>query len=368
MAEESAAAVADAPAEAPSVSEGASLAESSGVPSTPGPAPETPPSAPEPLPPPTPVAPREAPPAREPARSRDASRRESRSEAEPAPPPQASESLLDWHDMIPAEHRNDKVWEKHKTLQEALSALVNQEHLMGRMIPLPREGASDAQMRAFYERLGCPKLASDYVLTDPDMGQDADGQPITFEPDFLTSMLEACHQGGLRGEQAQIIANFAARTITRARNIEAGQVAMQRAQAERDLYDAFGGDAPSMIEKARLFVINMGSGRYGGGSYAERLADKLKTGPLANDIDLIAAFANGFDNFREGIWVGDEVGGSLTSMEQMEADAQALAAVMNDAKRPMDERVAAQKKQFALFQQMNEVREANERRQQTLRR
>jgi hypothetical protein len=270
--------------------------------------------------------------------------------------------------MIPPDVRGEKVWEKHKTLPDALKALAEQEKLLGRMIPLPREGASDAQMRAFYERLGCPKLPADYVIKDPDMGQDADGKARTLAPDFLASLLETAHQAGLRNEQAQQFIDFAARTVVRSENIQAGEVATQRAQAERDLYEAFGGDAPAMIEKARMFVINMGSGRYGGGSYAERLAEKLKHGPMANDIDLIAAFANGFDNFREGIWVGDEIGGSVTSMEQMEADAKALAAVMNDDARSMDERVAAQKKQFALFQQMNEVREVEERRRQTLRR
>lgn len=362
MAEESATAVADAPS-APdtSVSEGGGSSSSEVSRPDAGPATETPPSAPEPLPTRQTVDRRDPAPAREPART---SARQSEQQTEPT----SDDTLLDWHDMIPAEVRGEKVWEKHKSLPDALKALAEQEKLLGRMIPLPRDGASEAQMRAFYERLGCPKLAADYVITDPDMGQDAEGNARTLAPDFLTSLLETAHQAGLRPEQAQQLVNFAARTVVRSENIQAGEMAQQRAQVERDLYEAFGGDAPAMIEKARMFVINMGSGRYGGGSYAERLAEKLKTGPMANDIDLIAAFANGWDNFREGIWVGDDLGGSLSSMEQMEADAKALATVMNDEARPMDERVAAQKKQYVLFQQMNEVREANERRQQTLRR
>lgn len=362
MAEEAAAAVADVPsgAESGATSPVVDPGEGTAAPLEP-----SPPSVPEPLPTRQPVERREPTPEREPARQPARSpARQPEQQTEPA----SDDTLLDWHDMIPADVRGDKVWEKHKTLPDALKALAEQEKLLGRMIPLPREGASDAQMRAFYERLGCPKLAADYVITDPDMGQDADGNTRTLAPDFLTSLLEVAHQAGLRPEQAQQFVNFAARTVVRSENIQAGETAAQKAQAERDLYDAFGGEAPAMIEKARMFVINMGSGRYGGGSYAERLAEKLKSGPMANDIDLIAAFANGFDAFREGIWVGDEIGGSLSSMEQMETDAKALASVMNDDARPMEERVAAQKKQFALFQQMNEVREADERRRNTLRR
>jgi hypothetical protein len=182
------------------------------------------------------------------------------------------------------------------------------------------------------------------------------------------SLLDVCHQAGLNPKQAQAFVDFAARTVVQSENIQAGEMAMQKAAAERELFEAFAGDAATMIQKATMAIQRMGEGRYGGGAYAQRAAEKLRTSALGNDVDVIAALANMWDSFSEGNFIESGAGGGLSSRDQIMADIAAFGQVMNDEKRPYDERVAAQKKQYQLFQDLNALEDAAQRRQNGFRR
>lgn len=288
---------------------------------------------------------------------------------EPNPVDQARDTLIqNWRDLADPDYRADPVLGKYKTVGEALKGLVEGQRLLGNSIQIPREGAGDVQWRTIYEKLGCPKHPGEYTISDPAMGQDADGHAKSLAPNFVVSLLDVCHQAGLNNKQAQAFVDFAARKVVESEQIQAGEMAMQKAQAERQLFEAFAGDAATMIQKATMAISRMGEGRYGGGAYAQRAADKIRESALGNDVDVIAALANLWDNMSEGNFVESGAGGELTSKDQLQADIAALGAIMNDDAKPWDERVAAQRKQFQLFQSLNAMEEAAQRRQNGFRR
>jgi hypothetical protein len=366
MAEEAGTAVADAPSEATSTE------------SAPAPAPvesPTPPSGvdrtiptPEPTPHPWQDPPRQEPRPEPAPRQPEPAPRPSDPEParEPAPLEEAkdaSDSLLNWRDLADPEYRKDPVLMKYKSPGEALKALVHQERLLGNSIQIPREGAGETQWRTIFEKLGCPKAPSDYTIADPDMGKDEQGNARGLAPNFLVNLLDVAHRAGLNNKQAQEFVNFAARTVVQSENIQAGEMAMQKAQAERELFDAFAGETAAMIQKATMAISRMGEGRYGGGQYAQRAAEKIRASHLGNDVDVIAMFANVWDNFSEGQFIESGASGILSSREQIDADIAAFGAVMNDPTKSMPEREAARSRQFKLFQDRNALDEAAARRQ-----
>jgi hypothetical protein len=323
----------------------------------------SPPVAPAPTPPaPAPVAPPrlDPTPRQEPQRS---------PEPEPVRRPDplegakdANETLLNWRDMVDPEYRKDPVLMQYNSPGEALKGLIHQARLMGSMIAIPKEGASETQMRAVYEKLGCPKTPIDYVIADPPMGQDEDGNAKGLAPNFLVNLLDVCHRAGLNTKQAQEFVNFAARTVVQSENIQAGEMAMQKAQSERALFEAFAGETADLLKKAWGAIGRLGEGRYGGGEYARRAVEKIKASPLGNDVDIVATFANIWDNMDEGKYAEGTSGG-LSSREQIEADRDAFAAIMNNVNNPMDERKAAQARHFKLLQDLNTLTDAAARRQ-----
>jgi hypothetical protein len=323
---------------------------------------------------PTPVAPAPvAPPRPDPTPRLDPTpRQETQRSPEPEPVRQpdplegakdANDTLLNWRDLVDPEFRKDPVLMQYNSPGEALKALVHQARLLGSMIPIPKDGAGDTQWRAVYEKLGCPKSPSDYTIADPPMGQDEDGNAKSLAPNFLVNLLDVAHRAGLNNKQAQEFVNFAARTVVQSENIQAGEMAMQKAQSERELFDAFAGETAALIQKATMAISRLGEGRYGGGEYARRAAEKIRASHLGNDVDVIAAFANLWDSMGEGNFIESGASGTLTSREQIEADIAAFGAIMNDASKSMDERKAAQLRQYKLYQDINALNDAAARRQ-----
>jgi hypothetical protein len=270
----------------------------------------------------------------------------------------ASETLLNWRDLASPELRQSKVLAKYKTAGEALDALVHQSELLGRSIQIPKDNASDTQKRLVYEKLGCPKTASEYTITDPDMGTDEEGNAKTLAPDFVGSLLQLGHDMMLAPWQLQKLVDFTGQTVVRSEKIQAGEMAMQKAEAQRELFHAFGAETPTLIEKAKLFFTNAGTGRYGGGKYAEEAAEAWVNSPLANHPAMIAALANMWDNYKEGVYIESGAGGSLETTEQAQADIHALNAIAFDESKPMPERQAAQERVLQLRRMLNEQQAA----------
>ena len=277
------------------------------------------------------------------------------------PEPKTDDALLNWRNLAEVEYRDDPVMKKYDTVGAALKALVHSERLLGNSIQIPRDGAGETQWRTIFEKLGCPKNPGEYTISDPDMGKDDAGNAKGLAPNFLVSLLDVAHKAGLNNKQAQEFVDFAARTVVQSENIQAGEMAMLKAQAERTLYEAFAGDAASMIQKATMAIAKIGEGRYGGGTYAQRAAEKIRQSALGNDVDVIAAFANLWDNFGEGEFIqGND--GALSSRDALEADIVEFGKVMNDDKKPMEERRLAQEKQLQAYRNLNAMNEAAARR------
>jgi hypothetical protein len=279
----------------------------------------------------------------------------------------ANDTLLHWKDLAPADVRKSPTLDKYKTVGDALKALVSQEELLGRSITIPREGAGEVQWRNIWEKLGCPKTAGDYTISDPDMGQTEDGTARTLAPQFLVSLLDVAHSMGLNSKQAQGFVDFAARTVLNSEQVQAGEMAVQKAQSERELFQAFGGDSATLIQKARLALSKIGEGRYGGGAYSQRAMEKLQASSLANDVDIIATFANMWDAFAEGHYIESGAGGQLSSRDQIEADITAADKIAYDEARSFEERQQAANRAFRLRQDLVAMNDAATRRQQGLR-
>jgi hypothetical protein len=372
MAEESAAAVAESPA---------SIADTAADTA----APDVAPAATEVTSPAEPAAPQRAQPESQRSIEPDATTRtqarpptrQPARQAEPDPsaerPPldearDATDTLLNWRDLADPKYRQSPTLKKYDSVGKALDALVNQEELLGRSIQVPREGAGEVQWRNVYEKLGCPKVAGDYTIRDPDMGQDDEGNARTLAPNFLVSLLDVAHAAGLNNSQAQHFVDFAARTVLNSEQIQAGEMAMHKAQTERELFQAFGGDSATMIQKARLALTKLGEGRYGGGAYAQRAAEKWANSALGNDVDMVAMLANLWDNVSEGNFVESGAGGELSSREQLTADIVALDTTMHDESKPLAEREQAAQAAFRKRQDLVAMDEAATRRQGGFRR
>jgi hypothetical protein len=280
-------------------------------------------------------------------------------------PVETEDNVLNWRNLADPEYRDHPTLRKYTTVAEALKAHVHQQELLGRSITIPREGAGETQWREIHEKLGCPTHIGDYVIQDPDMGTHENGERKTLDAQFLSTLLGVAHEAGLNSKQAQAFVNMAGQLVVRSEQIQKGQAAVERADMERALYEAFGADTASILQKAKLVVANMGSGRYGGGEYAQRAIAKLEASPLGRDPDIQAMLANMWDNVSEGTYHESSTGGGMLSRDTLTADIEALGAIMNDPSKPMAERQAAQAKQLNLYRELNAMNEAGARRGNT---
>jgi hypothetical protein len=278
------------------------------------------------------------------------------------PQSQPDESLLNWRNLVDAEYRNDPTLAKYTSVGEALKAHVHQQRLLGNSIQIPHPDASETQMRDIYTKLGCPEHLGDYAITDPDMGVDETGAKKGLAPSFLSQLLGVAHEAGLNSKQAQKLVDFSANMVRQSENYQAGQAAVEKQDAERQMYETFGADTASMIQKATMALSRLGEGRYGGGKYAQQAAEEWKHSALGNSVNMIAMLANLWESMGEGRYIESSTGQGMLSRDGITADIAALAAVMNDEKRPMDERKAAQTKQLQLYRELSAMNDAANRR------
>jgi hypothetical protein len=251
---------------------------------------------------------------------------------------------------------------KYTSVGEALKAHVHQQRLLGNSIQIPHPDASDTQMRDIYNKLGCPEHLGDYAITDPDLGVSDDGNKKVLSASFLAQLLGVAHDAGLSSRQAQKFVDFSANMVRQSDNYQAGQAAVEAQEAERRLYETFGADTASMMQKATMALSRLGEGRYGGGKYAQQAAEEWQHSPLGKSVNMIAMLANLWESMGEGKWVESSTGQGMLSRDGVTADIAALGAIMNDQSKPMDERKVAQERQLQLYRELDAMNNAANRR------
>lgn len=284
--------------------------------------------------------------------------------SDPAPPssPQQgtgadSGSLLDWRSLAEPEYREDPVLQKYTSASEALKALVHSQRELGGRVRLPQEGASEAEWNQFYDRMGRPKSAGEYVVEDP---KTAEGEPLLAK-EFHTRLLEAGHAAGLTPKQMQAMINFAGQTVTDSAQLQSGLQAMQKAEAEKELAQMFGASAPRILAQANMVFDMLARGRWGGDKAIEA-RNRWSKSELANDPYMIAVLSNIWDDLGEGRFVESDTGGPLMSAEALSTKKAELLQVAMDETKSRGEREAAQAQLKGIYDQLVRLQEAAARR------
>lgn len=228
-------------------------------------------------------------------------------------------NLLDWRSSLAPEVRDAPVLQKYGSLNEAVRAFVNAESLIGRSVQIPPKDAPQEVRDKFFERLGRPKTARDYALTVPDLPKG-----VEWDKELTAAFAEEAHAMGLTQEQYDRLVAWEGRRIGQAMNLVEGHQAQARADGQRKLAQEFGAAAPRKLQQAQYFFEQVGGGRFGG-EYGKRAWEAVVASGLANNPDVIATFADAFDQIAEGEFVeAGGWGGNVATREQLDTRRQEL--------------------------------------------
>lgn len=160
----------------------------------------------------------------------------------PAPPPGSPPPAPPWHQGVDAEmlgHWQNKGWKVDDPKEIALAATKQARELekhfgvpADQIIKMPKQGAPEADVKAFRQRLGMPADPKEYDFSTI---KDAAGQPIAQA--LSDTLRNSAHQAGLNKEAAADIARAVQKHIDDARAadaaITAGKLAEERTKLEQ---------------------------------------------------------------------------------------------------------------------------------------
>lgn len=127
---------------------------------------------------------------------------------ESSQPTSDARSTSDWKTFIPETLRGEKTWDKYKDVSSALQSLHHLEKKIGTTVSIPNEKSSDADVAAFYEKLGVPKDPSAYTFNEPKL---PDG--ITWDKDSLGQFTNVAHKLKMTPAQVQGVLDYYGNTL-----------------------------------------------------------------------------------------------------------------------------------------------------------
>jgi hypothetical protein len=227
-----------------------------------------------------------------------------------ATPTTETSAEFNFRDHLSEEFRDDASLKDFKDLDGLAKSYKNAQSMIGSSVRIPGEDATaeqraefldkikdvpgvgkipdvtnEAEMRAFYTKLGCPEKPEGYQLELPE-GASVAG---------LEGYIEAAHEAGLTPAQLQAFADV---------NVEQGIAQQEQQQAQLQsskefLNEVFGDKAPEKIAEAKAAAR----------AYADKAPEavqELLNGPAGNNPALVMMLADLGSTFKEGSSAGTE--------------------------------------------------------------
>lgn len=113
------------------------------------------------------------------------------------------QAASDWRQHIPEDLRGEKGWEKYKDLPSALKSLHHAEKRLGASVVVPNEKSNPEEVQAFYEKLGVPKVHTEYKFSEPKLPEG-----ISWDKDGLGKFTEVAHKLKLNPAQLQGVLDY----------------------------------------------------------------------------------------------------------------------------------------------------------------
>lgn len=226
--------------------------------------------------------------------------------------------LLDWHNKIPEDIRDEPVFKQYRS-EEALYKAHNQlSKLLGRNVQIPVKPLEEApeEWGKVYDKLGRPKDHQSYELTFGELPEGPVGWSEARQREYEKEAWEA----GLNPAQAQRFANLQHRWLTEDANRLAAQVEDMKREKQQELRTRHGANTNAILAKARHLFAELGKGAFGTGEEGLRAWEKIVDTGFGNDVDLITSFANMCSRLGEADLPEDMVmvGNSETSLQALE--------------------------------------------------
>jgi len=194
-------------------------------------------------------------------------------------------TLLDWRGSLPADLRSDPVLQQFPHLEGAAKTLVSQQKMLGRALFVPEQADDADGWGKVYAKLGRPETSADYAVPEVELPEG-----MAFDGEFMRGLKEVAHASGMSQRQFDQVVAFSGQTLRQGANLQGEALARSLDDGQRELAKRFGASAPRMVERASAFFEHMsGPAR-----------EKFAASPLANDPDVVEAFAQWFDRLGEG--------------------------------------------------------------------
>jgi hypothetical protein len=170
-------------------------------------------------------------------------------------------------------------------LEGAAKTLISQQKMLGRALFVPEQADDADGWGKVYTKLGRPATAADYAVPEVELPEG-----MGFDAEFMRGLKEVAHASGMNQKQFDQVVAFSGQTLRQGANLQGEALARSLDDGKRELAKRFGASAPRLVERAAAFFEHMsGPAR-----------EKFMASPLANDPDVIEAFAQWFDRLGEG--------------------------------------------------------------------
>lgn len=204
--------------------------------------------------------------------------------------------------VIPgADKNNPDHQEFHRKIASLTKAYSDTKSMVGGMVKIPGEGATQDEINAFRSKIGVPAAAGDYNITVP---EDEISQKF-FSDDVLTKFKEEALKAGFTNDHVQMAVNFQSELfggmIAEAeKSAKDGIDALQKELGDK--YDEYIAGAEQMVSKY----------------WPESALDSIKTG-IGNDPDFTRGLIEVYKATKEdGRFIdpaGDQNRGTISQLE-----------------------------------------------------
>jgi len=131
--------------------------------------------------------------------------------SEPTPTPVAEPSTVDfttiigpdgkfnegWKNTLPEELRDELSLDTFDSFPESMRQLISAQKMIGRdKVALPTDKSTQAELDAFYNKLGRPATPGEYKYTPPE-----DISIVDLSPEFVNPVMQNLHKAGLTQKQ-----------------------------------------------------------------------------------------------------------------------------------------------------------------------
>lgn len=110
-----------------------------------------------------------------------------------------TEEITDWKEQLPEDMRGDVSLKDIADIPALAKSYIHAQGMVGAdKVVIPKDGASDEEMTAFYTKLGRPETSDKYEIKNPD--NIPEGFPLS--EDLVKGFRENAHKLGLSSKQA----------------------------------------------------------------------------------------------------------------------------------------------------------------------